>query len=301
MLCSELESRGAYGQFRDAVELAEELDERTVVSGRSGRTRRRGGERLANGRYRRHGRRLPRLRRLWGLGSGLRSVSLRLDQERDGTTRGCGLPAKGQLLEVRPEEDARERRHYAGEQPPSEARGDRRGRRGDGYGEHEGKQERGLSRGRVAPEHSRERDHEADEQHEERGQPRAERGKGAERDEYRSDAGRDRIGERPRTPGSREVGHDEQGDATERDERRDLRVADHDLREGEGWRHDERRARGTAQSRTRRIRRVSSVGAHAQPRTTCPSPCSVHHVLHVVAVAIIAAAHGGAGHDRGLG
>src|SRR5712691_2119716 len=108
MLCSEVESRGACGQFRDAVELAEELNERTVVSGRPGRTRRRGGERLASGCYRRHGRRLPRLRHLWGLYSGLCSAPLRLDQERDGTTRGCRPPAKGELLEVGPEEDARE-------------------------------------------------------------------------------------------------------------------------------------------------------------------------------------------------
>src|SRR5258706_6552798 len=191
MLCSELESRGACSELGDAVELAQELDDRTVVSARSGRTRRRGGERLANGRYRRHGRRLPRLRHLWGLRSGLRSVPLRLDQERDGTTRGCGLPAKGELLEVRPEEDARKRRHHASEQPPSEARGNCRGRRGNGHGEHEGKQERGLSRGRIAPEHARERDYEADEQHEERGQPWAERGKGAEPDEDRSHTGRD--------------------------------------------------------------------------------------------------------------
>src|SRR5258708_37021276 len=102
MLCSELESRGVCGQFRDAIELAEELDERTVVSGRAGRTRRRGGERLASSRYRRHGGRLPRLRHLWGLRSGLRSVPLRLDPERDGTTRGCGPPAEGDLLKVRP-------------------------------------------------------------------------------------------------------------------------------------------------------------------------------------------------------
>jgi hypothetical protein len=143
-----------------------------------------------------------------------------------------------------------------------------------------------LGRGDIAPKHTHERDPEADEEHEERGHPGAGRDEGAERHQRRPDQGGGHVGSRPWTPETTEVGHDEQREAAEGDEDRDLRIADHEPRDGEGRGDDERRPRGAAHACP------AGVIRQPQPRLGAPRRRHSHssvsdRLIHEAGVALL--------------